>query len=77
MNVKIYIKPTCPFCKRALQILRKRGANLDIIDIAANPGRRQDMIDESGRKTVPQIFIEGKHVGGCDDLIALQKAGKI
>ena len=70
--VIMYIKPTCPFCKKAGALLEEKGfKNIEIIDISTNPNRRPEMIEKAGGKTtVPQIFIGGVHVGGCDDLHA-------
>lgn len=70
--VIMYVKPTCPFCKKAGALLEKQGfKNIEVIDIRANPNLRPDMIQKAnGSTTVPQIFIGGKHIGGCDDLHA-------
>ena len=77
-NIDIYIKPTCPYCIRALGLLKKKGVDYHIINIMQEPERRQEMIDRAGgRSTVPQIFINGKHIGGCDDLHALDAAGQL
>ena len=76
-NVTIYIKPTCPFCKKALLVLKRHGVDQpNIIDLSSNPNRRQEAIKRSsGRTTVPQIFFGDDHIGGCDDLLALEKSG--
>lgn len=76
-QVIMYAKTTCPYCHRAEQLLRERGVTqLDKILIDHDPSRRPEMIGKAGgRTTVPQIFIDGKHVGGCDDLMALDRAG--
>ena len=76
-KVTIYIKPKCPFCKKALLELSREGVNPNIIDITGNAALKSKMITESKRSTVPQIFIDGKHLGGCDDLLAAQKSGKL
>ena len=76
-NVEIFIKPTCPYCKKALLVLNRYGANPQIIDIAKNPNRRQEMIKRSGGRTVPQIFFGDEHIGGCDNLVALEKNGQL
>lgn len=74
----MYIKPTCPFCKKASLVLSRKGADVEVIDIAAEPDRRAEMIQKAGgRTTVPQIFINGQHIGGCDDLLALDKIGQL
>ena len=73
MNVTMYIKPTCPFCKRAIALLNQHGLKPTIIDIAADPSKRPEMLQKSRRTTVPQIFFGDAHIGGCDDLEALAK----
>lgn len=75
--VTIYVKPTCPFCKRALQILKRAGVTPTIHNITNNNSLRKQMVAEAKQTTVPQIFIGNTHVGGCDSLIAAQKAGKL
>jgi len=77
-KIEMYTKFMCPFCVRAKSLLKSKG--MDIIDIpAANDrAKRSEMNERSGgRNTFPQIFIDGKHVGGCDDLFALERAGKL
>ena len=74
--VKIYTTATCPYCIAAKQLLKTRGVTeLEEIRVDLHPQARQDMMDVSGRRTVPQIFIGNTHVGGCDDLMALDGAG--
>ncbi len=74
--VKIYTTATCPYCTRAKLLLAQRGVTeLDEIRVDMVPGERQKMIEITGRRTVPQIFIGDTHVGGCDDLIALDGRG--
>ncbi len=74
--VKMYTTAVCPYCVRAKQILKAKGvAQIEEIRVDANPDERQRMIDLTGRRTVPQIFIGDTHVGGCDDLIALDGRG--
>lgn len=70
-NVEIYTKATCPFCHRAKALLSKKGVNYQEIAIDGDADKREEMIKRSGRTTVPQIFIDAQHVGGCDDLYAL------
>lgn len=75
-KVLMYATDTCPYCMRAEQLLRERGVEaIDKIRIDGNPQMREEMIARSGRRTVPQIYIDGKHVGGFDDLSALDRAG--
>ena len=77
-QVTIYTKPYCPFCIRALRLLETKGAAFDEIEAAFDPDKRQEMIQRSGgRATFPQIFIGGRHIGGCDDLGALERAGEL
>jgi glutaredoxin 3 len=76
-KIEIYIKPTCPFCQAAARLFRDKGVDFTEIDIAAEPERRDEMIERSGRRTVPQIFIGDEHVGGFDDLDALDQEGAL
>ncbi|MFM9900877.1 MAG: glutaredoxin 3 [Polaromonas sp.] len=74
--VKIYTTGTCPYCIQAKQLLKSRGvAELDEIRVDLVAGERQTMMDITGRRTVPQIFIGEQHIGGCDDLVALDSKG--
>jgi len=76
--VTIYTKPMCPYCTRALKLLEKKGAAFTEIPAAFDKEKREEMIQRSnGRMTYPQIFIGDTHVGGCDDLYALDYAGKL
>ncbi len=76
--VKIFTTATCPYCIHAKELLKQRGVEkLDEIRVDLDPGQRSVMTDLTGRRTVPQIFIGDTHVGGCDDLIALDQAGKL
>lgn len=70
-KIEIYTKATCPFCHRAKALLNSKGAAFQEIAIDNHPIKREEMIARSGRTTVPQIFIDGQHIGGCDDLHAL------
>ncbi|MDB5890411.1 MAG: grxC [Polaromonas sp.] len=75
-NVKIYTTGTCPYCIHAKQLLKARGVSvLDEIRVDMIAGERQKMTELTGRRTVPQIFIGETHVGGCDDLVALDSKG--
>ena len=72
----MYTKPYCPFCVKAAHILNQNNIPYETIDISDDPGLVEEMLQRSGgRKTVPQIFIEDVHVGGCDDLEALYLSG--
>ncbi|GAA4415981.1 glutaredoxin 3 [Quisquiliibacterium transsilvanicum] len=75
-KVVMYATATCPYCMRAEQLLTERGVDaIEKIRVDENPALRDEMIERSGRRTVPQIYIDGKHVGGFDDLSALDRAG--
>lgn len=74
-NIEIYTKATCPFCHRAKALLNSKGAAFNEIAIDGDHVKREEMIARSGRTTVPQIFIGGQHIGGCDDLHALDARG--
>jgi glutaredoxin 3 len=76
--VKMYTTQVCPYCTRAKQLLKSRGVEaINEIRIDADAAQRHEMMQITGRRTVPQIFIGDTHVGGCDDLIALDHAGKL
>ena len=78
MTIVVYTKATCPYCVRAKALLAKKGAAFQEIEITDNPALRTEMIEKAnGRTTVPQIFINGRHIGGCDDLHALEDQGKL
>lgn len=74
-NIEIYTKATCPYCHRAKALITRKGVPFQEIPIDGDVDLREEMIKRSGRTTVPQIFIDGKHVGGCDDLHALDARG--
>lgn len=77
-RVEIYSSMFCGFCARAKRLLKSKGVGFDEIDVDTAPGRRQEMADRSGGRTsVPQIFIDGAHVGGSDDLAALDQSGQL
>lgn len=76
--VLMYTTAVCPFCIRAKQLLSARGVTaIEEVRVDLDPGRRDEMMQKTGRRTVPQIFIGQTHVGGCDDLYALDSAGKL
>lgn len=75
--VEIYTTQTCPYCVAAKALLKKKGVSYTEIDVGANPSLRVAMTERAGRRSVPQIFIGGTHVGGCDDLHALDHDGKL
>lgn len=77
-KVEIYTSPLCGYCHRAKRLLNERGAEFHEIDVLANPEKRREMVSRAnGRSSVPQIFINGTHVGGCDDLHALDRQGRL
>lgn len=77
-RVTIYTTPICPHCVRAKALLRKKGAEIDEVDVFMNSHARDEMQQRSGgRCSVPQIFVGDTHVGGCDDLHALDRAGEL
>ncbi len=77
-SVEIYTSPLCGFCHAAKRLLAAKGVSFEEIDVSRDPARRADMSRRAGgRKTVPQIFIEGIHVGGCDDLYEVDTDGRL
>ncbi len=77
-NVEIYYWTTCPYCKRALALLDAKGVEYIGYDITGDDAARAKMVERTGGpRTVPQIFIDDKHIGGCDDLHALDTDGKL
>jgi len=76
-TVEIYTTQTCPYCIAAKGLLRGKSVPFTEIDVGANPALRAAMAQRAGRTSVPQIFIGGVHVGGCDDIHALDHAGKL
>lgn len=77
-HVKMYTTAVCPYCQRAEMLLRKKGVtDLEKIRVDLDPKRREEMMQITGRRTVPQIFIGERHVGGFDDLAELDAAGEL
>ncbi|AAV86942.1 glutaredoxin [Anaplasma marginale str. Dawn] len=76
-EVLIYTKVPCPYCTRAKALFNKKNVPFKEIDITDNPEAMREMVERSGRRTVPQIFIDGKSIGGCDDLYALYESGEL
>ena len=74
--IVIYTRPFCGFCARALGLLREKGLAFTEIEAGFDPEKRREMTQRSGRTTFPQIFVGDAHVGGCDELVALDEAGK-
>ena len=77
-SVEIYSSFFCGFSHRAKSLLKKKGVEFEEVDVLMHPGRRSEMAERSGGKTsVPQIFINGKHIGGCRELYALDETGEL
>ena len=77
-QVEIFTKFLCPYCTRAKSLLKAKGVAFEETDISMGGPKRTEMLERShGRSTVPQIFINGEHIGGSDDLAALERAGKL
>ncbi len=77
-QIEIYTSPLCGFCHAAKRMLTDKGASFAEFDVAADPAKRQEMMSRAnGRHTVPQIFIGDQHIGGYDDMAALERAGKL
>jgi glutaredoxin 3 len=75
--VVMYVRASCPYCARACELLTQKGVLFEQIDIGEQPEKGAQMIERTGRRTVPQIFIGERHVGGSDDLDALEVAGEL
>lgn len=77
-NIEVYTQPWCPYCSHVISILNDKGVAFREIDAPHGTPERQESIRRSGgRTTVPQVFIDDQHIGGCDDLVALDRAGKL
>ena len=76
-RVLMYITAACPFCQSAERLLLEKGVRIEKVRVDLEPARRAEMMQKSGRRTVPQIWIGERHIGGCDDLYALDRAGKL
>lgn len=77
-QIEVYSSIFCPYCFRAKDLLQKKGVAFTEIDVLAEPKKREEMMRRAGgRHTVPQIFIDGKHIGGCDELYALDRRGQL
>ena len=75
--VTMYTTGVCPYCQMAERLLKSKGVEVDKIRVDLEPQRRQEMMERTGRRTVPQIYVGETHVGGYDDLAALDRAGKL
>ena len=76
-RVEIYTTPSCPFCVRAKRLLQARGIAYDEVDVAGDPELRADLVRRTGRRTVPQIFIDGEPIGGFEELAALDASTRL
>ena len=77
-SIEIYTTPTCPYCSRAKALLKEKGVDYTETDVSADSALRDAMTQRAdGRRTVPQIFIDDRHIGGCDDLYALDDQGEL
>ncbi|UAL11513.1 glutaredoxin 3 [Caulobacter segnis] len=76
-HVTIYTRPFCGYCARALALLDEKGADFTEVEAGMDPNLRQEMMQRSGRTTFPQIFVGDQHIGGCDDMMALEREGKL
>jgi len=77
-HVTIYTRPFCGYCARALKMLNDKGADFTEVEAGMDPDKRREMMDRSGgRSTFPQIFVGERHIGGCDDMLALDREGKL
>ena len=74
-RVLMYITAACPFCQSAEQLLLEKGVRIEKVRVDLEPARRAEMMQKSGRRTVPQIWIDERHIGGCDDLYDLERHG--
>jgi glutaredoxin 3 len=76
-SIVMYTTNWCPYCERARRLLKSKGLPFEEVDVESAPEKRAEMLSRSGRRTVPQIFIGDRHVGGSDDLAALNDAGEL
>ena len=76
-HVRVYSGSNCPYCDKAKALLRSKGVEFEEIDVEVDPEAMMQVIKETGRRTIPQIFIDVFHVGGCDDLYAYEELGKL
>jgi glutaredoxin 3 len=72
-KVVVYTGPLCPYCVRAKRLLDERGVSFEEVDVASDPDERVKMVEASGRRTIPQIFVDGQPIGGFDELAALDR----
>ena len=76
-NVEVFTQPWCPYCSRVVSLLQGKGVAFQEIDAPHGSAARADAMQRSGRTTMPQVFIDGRPIGGCDDVLALDRTGKL
>lgn len=76
-DVKVYITDYCPYCTRAKLLLKRKGVEFEELDVTQDQEKRAWLVEATGQRTVPQIFIDGRSIGGCDELYALDRAGEL
>lgn len=76
-DVIMYTTPICPYCVRAKHLLRQKGVAWTEVDVSRDATERQALMERTRQRTVPQIFINGEHIGGCDELYALERGGRL
>jgi glutaredoxin 3 len=76
-EVKVYVTEYCPYCTRAKALLQRKGVPFEAIDVEDDPEKRAWLAKATGQRTVPQIFIDGRSIGGCDDMHALDRTGEL
>jgi len=77
VTIVIYTTPICPYCVRAKHLLKQKGATWTEIDVSRDAAQRHALMERTRQRTVPQIFINDEHIGGCDELYALERAGRL
>lgn len=76
-DIVVYASAFCPYCQRAQALLNQKGVSYTVLDVDRDPDLWQDLVERTGRTTVPQIFIGDRHIGGCDELLALDGRGEL
>ena len=76
-TIEVYVQDWCPYCSRVVSLLQKKGVAFQEIDAPHGSTARADALRRAGRNTMPQVFIDGRHIGGCDDVVALDRTGKL
>ena len=76
-TIEVYVQDWCGYCAQVVSLLRKKGVAFQEIDAPHGSAARADAVRRAGRSTMPQVFIDGQHIGGCDDVVALDRTGKL